>query len=240
MARIRAAIGLVPYPLKTGRLEGLAERCTSILKEGVATLESLRTDVRAGGDVKATMKGVSSCTAGIPVVEDYGLSPPQCQTSGVAPVSVALHSLHGEMALPFPRPAACCISNHRYASHVRTSATYMPIGESRPVQHFARPCHDLGHRLLHPLDDPRLAPLREGLGRAEAAVDACYTGPARGSAGQNPAHAADMTKMWRAQWGGWIMEAFCGLPGVFGGGGACQRMGIPAHGGQEAPSRAPH
>lgn len=218
IARIRTMIGLVPYPLKIGHLEGLAERCTSILKEGVATLESLRTDVRAGGDVKTAMKGVSSCIASISVVEDYGLSPLQCQTNEVALVNAVLHSLHGEMALPVPRPAACCISNHHYASHIKINAIYMPIGESRSVQHFAHLYHELGHYLLHALDDPRLAPLGEGLGRAAATVDAYYADLSRGGTEHNPTYAADMTEMWCVQWGEWIMEAFCDLLGVFGGG----------------------
>ena len=49
-ARIRAMTGLVPYPIKIGALEGLAERCTSALKG--ASLHSIPC---AGACVPATM-----------------------------------------------------------------------------------------------------------------------------------------------------------------------------------------
>ena len=219
IARTRSMIGLVPYPLKISALAGLAEKCTFVLKEGVTTLESLRRDLCAGGDVRVIMERVSSCIANISDIEDYGLSPLQCQTREMALLNVVLHRLHGEMVLPFPRPTACCISNQHYASHIPTNTIYVPIGESRSIQHFAHLYHELGHYLLRALDDPRLVPLREGLGRAAAVVDLYYADLARDEATvYNPPHVKDFAVRMRAQWTMWLTETFCDLFGIFGGG----------------------
>ena len=219
MARIRAMMGLVPYPLKISALEGLAERCTSALKEGVATLESLRRNLRAGGDVGTVMESMSSCIENVLDIEEYGLPPLQCQTREMALINAVLHRLHAEMKLPIPCPTACCISNRHYASHMPTNTIYTPIGESRSVQHFAHLYHELGHYLLRALDDPRLAPLRDGYGRATDTIDAHYACLALdGEEKRGPAYATDYVEWARAQWGEWLIESFCDLFGVFGGG----------------------
>ena len=224
-----------PVPDQDRRPRGAGREVHVRPEGGVATLDSLRRGLRAGNDVGAVMKRVSLCIAGIVGIEDYGLPPLQCQTREMALVNVVLQGLHGEMALPFPRPTACYISNQHYASHIMTNTVYMPIGESRSIQHFAHLYHELGHYLWHALDDPRLAPLREGYGRATATIDAHYAGLARdGMAGEmGPAYATNCAEWARAQWTEWFTEAFCDLFGVFAGG-ACQRVGVSAHGGQEA------
>ena len=212
-------IGLVPYPLKINSLEGLAERCTSVLKGGVAELESLHRDLRGGGDIGGIMEKASSCIANISAVEDYGLSPLQCQTKEMALLNEVLRGLHGEMELPFPRPAVCCTSNHHYAAHIPTNTIHTPIGESRSIQHFAHLYHELGHHMLHALDDPRLAPLREGLGRAAATIDEHYASPERGGTeGRDYPRTEDFAAWGNAQWSEWLTEAFCDLFGVLGGG----------------------
>ena len=176
--------------------------------------------MRAGNDVEIVMKKVSLCIAGILSIEDYGLPPLQCQTREMALVNVVLQGLHGEMALPFPRPTACCISNQHYASHIMTNTIYTPIGESRSIQHFAHLYHELGHYLWHALYDPRLAPLSKRCGRAAATINAHYAGLERnGTAeGLGSAHATDRAEWARAQWTEWFTEAFCDLFGVFAGG----------------------
>lgn len=208
IARTRAMVGLVPYPLKIGALEGLAERCTYVLKEGASTLESLRTDVRSGGDVGAVMEGVSLCITSILDIEEYGLPPLQCQTNEMALLNVVLRRLHDEMSLPFPRPTACCISNQHYASHIPTNTIYTPIGESRSIQHFPHLYHELGHYLFYALEDPRLMPLREGFKQAAATVNAHYTGLEQdGTETHNRPHTKGFATQVRAQWTEWLIEA---------------------------------
>lgn len=134
-------------------------------------------------------------------------------------LNVVLHGLHGEMALPFPRPTACCISNQHCASHIPTNTIYVPIGESRSIQHFAHLYRELGHYLLLATDDSRLQPAREGLGRASAIVDAHYTDLALDKAKEcAPARVTDFIEWARMRWPEWMPGAFCDLFGVFGGG----------------------
>ena len=211
--------GLVPYPLKIGAIEGLAERCTHGLKEGAAALERLRGELLAGGDVGGILKKASSHIAKISEIEVYGLSPLQCQTKEMAQLNVVLRGLHSEMALPFPRPTVCCISNQGYASHIPTNTIYVPIGESKSIQYFAHLYHELGHYLLYAMDDPRLEPLREGFGRASAIVGAHYAGLAQDKAREHaPAHVTDFIGWTRTRWQEWMQESFCDLFGVLGGG----------------------
>ena len=86
IAKSRAMLGLMPYPFRISALEGLAERCTAVLNECIASLESLRGDLRAGLDAGAAMRRASLCADRIIAIEEYGLSPSTVpdQTNGPA------------------------------------------------------------------------------------------------------------------------------------------------------------
>lgn len=117
IAKSRVMLGLMPYPFKIGALEGLAERCTSVLNESIASLESLRDSLRAGLDAGTAMHRASRCADRITAIEEYGLPPLECQTKQMALPNEVVRRLHHEMALPFPRPTACGISDQHYISH---------------------------------------------------------------------------------------------------------------------------
>ena len=90
-------------------------------------LEFLRNSLREGLDAQSVMYRESMCITHIEAIEEYGLPPLQYRTREAAVINDVLRGLHREMALPFPCPTACYISDQHYTSHFSTQTIYTPM-----------------------------------------------------------------------------------------------------------------
>ena len=215
----RAMMRLVPHSFKIGALEDLAYRCTSILSKNIEMLESLRNGLRAGLDAGTVMYRASLCTTHIAAIEEYGLPPLHYQTREMAVINDVLRGLHREMALPFPCPTACCISEQQYASHSPTHTIYSPMGEAMSILHFAHFYHELGHYLIRPSADLQLEPLHKGLERASQTIEAHHEGLMRDGIHEGAClDTVDYVGWLRSRRPAWLEEFFCDLFGALGGG----------------------
>lgn len=135
----------------------------------------------------------------------------------MALLNEVVRKLHHEMALPFPRPTACGISDQHYISHFFTQTIYVPMGEALSIQNFAHLYHELGHYLLRASANPRLEPMHKGIAQASQMIEAHYIESVADSASEH-AYMHDYADWLRERWANWLNEGFCDLLGVFGGG----------------------
>lgn len=81
----------------------------------------------SGDKVYAAMilKEVKRCVGAIGEVEGYGLPPLHCQSEQAVFLNDVLSALHHETGLRFHCPAASCMSNEYYFTHLPTNTVYV-------------------------------------------------------------------------------------------------------------------
>ena len=211
----------IPASQRHAALEQLAAVCRDTLEKQVCLLEQAGALLDGGtmvGAVTKAMRVLKRCTRVIAAVEGYGMPPLHCQSEQAMFLNDVLSTMHGEVGLPFPCPAASCTSGDYYFTHLATNTVHAPLSEAAFLLHMPDFYHELGHLLFHHVDwGAGCKPILDGMGGALGAIDGWYSElTGRMERESAPLPALDgVRRMW-SQWkSDWMQEAFCDLFALF-------------------------
>ena len=201
-------------------LERLANACRATLKEQSRLLEQAGGLLDRGGDRGAAkaLRALKLCTRTIGEVEGYGMPPLHCRSEQAVFLNDVLSAMHSEVGLPFPCPAASCMSSEYYFVHPPTNTVHVPLSEAGFLLHMPDFYHELGHLLLDCSDHgPGSGSLPDDIAGAVGAIDSWYSKLMdRTERESAPALAQDGVRWMWSRWRDvWLQEAFCDLFALF-------------------------
>lgn len=204
---------LIPHPIVFPELLGLAERCTRMLGDLISTLESLKSELEAGGDTRDIFRDFRTCVRELSTVEYYGIPALYYQTPEVGFLNKLMYKIYQEVRLPFPNPCVCCTSNEYYYSFPPTNTVFLPLAEAEFLLHIPDMYHELGHYVITNMEDElRLKDVRDSFSSAVSKINDHYIEVMRGKARENgPPEILMMIERIHNNWEHWIQEFFCDL-----------------------------
>ena len=212
----------IPGSQRHAALGRLAAECRGVLEEQSRLLEQaaclLDGDSGGGSGAAEALRVLKHCTRTISEVEGYAMPPLHCQSEKAVFLNDVLSAMHREVGLPFPCPAAPCMSSEYYFVHPPTNTVHVPLSEAAFLLHMPDFYHELGHLLLDGSDHGvECGPILDGVDGAVGAINDWYSQlTGRMERESAPAPIRNGVKWMWSRWRlVWIQEAFCDLFALF-------------------------
>lgn len=206
----------IPSPLPTPELSAVAQRCVDRLRNNIETLESIREDPNLGDPdyYGIHLRILRRVMWSIFNVEVKALPPLARFTDDERYLTGLLFKLYQEIHFPLSsHPIAACFASDYYWSYPDTNIIYVPLAESETLLHLPDLVHEMGHILIHNLQDPRMVAFRNRYDACRELINQHYLRQIvnRRTAG-GPAGYIELENRFRQQWQDkWLQEVVCDL-----------------------------
>lgn len=213
--RARVLKTKIPRPIHHPEQLALQRLCDERLNGIIAELDFLLKDevVREKKNLRQRIRLWRRCREDLSQVETTGI----IALSRIHDDDIFLNRLvfqiHREINYPLPPPTACCLSREYFSINTSLHLLEVPPAEADFLLHLPDLYHELGHPLISALDDPKVEPYQDQLGRFlglvtnylqdERAANLRLTGP-------KEYHSQVLDLLERA-WLPWSNELFCDL-----------------------------
>ena len=213
--RARSLKKLIPYPRKYAELNGLAERCNTLLDEFVTSLGLLQQEIesRDENDLRDVLREVRMRVRDIAMVEYFGIPALYYETDEIGFFNRIMFKIHQELKLPFPNPSVCCISSDYYYSSPFTNTIFLPLGESEFLLHLVDIYHELGHYILVKMEGEfRLEEIKKAYAQAVSGINSYYKKLLKAKRLETgPTYIPLVIEYIHKNWDSWLDEFFCDL-----------------------------
>jgi hypothetical protein len=147
--RIVRLKSMIPLPAKSPYSNQLAERCARLLDEKATELKSLMGQLTgSNSDFRRIHRKIRMIVKDISVVEYYGISSLQYQSSEVDFLNAIVFKVSDEISLPITPPSVSCLSTDYFYFEPMTRVIYLPLAESDFLLHMPDIYHEIGHSVL--------------------------------------------------------------------------------------------
>lgn len=210
----------IPSPLPTPELSAVAQRCVDRLQENIDTLENIRDDPNLGNPeyFGIHLRILRRVMWSIFNVEVKALPPLARFTEDERFLTGLLFKLYQEIHFPLSsHPIAACFASDYYWCYPDTNIIYVPLTESETLLHLPDLAHEMGHILVHNLQDPRMTALRTHYDACRELINQHYIRQivSRRTAG-GPMGYLGFENHFRQQWQDkWLQEIVCDLFAVY-------------------------